>query len=569
MTSYTELLKLEAKNDTFKFNDFINQLSNGNLFSFIEDILTENDENIRPAFPPFKGVYTDDLAFQAIREMPYATYQKIQTYLEDIFSFAIKNKYPNSDKVISNIIALTARRRQGLSVLYIKDLIANKDINDNLKTNLGILLSKIENTVPLSFWDTDIDYTKQPYLIPAFISAYKNAYPVKALEILINIRKKPSGYQYYRKSITTSLENILIRERDFRSYIALYEKMPDWVKSEFDLILNTTNFLKHRISEEIIALKANKTEIRIGISLFPDLLLLQYAYELGYFSGDKKHSYNIKIVDWNNNFDLLMDEELDFIIANRDVYTIKNGTRPLFKLIYPLIEYKGFSIVFQKDYQINTFNTVKAALGNENEAIKQTLLQLKKKNDKIKIFASKNTDHYNTLVDMLDLVGLKPTDVSIISDKEPYDGYALFANKEVDAIVGGLPQRLAALKSGGKELISQSDSDLPFTQVNALICRDFREEELKKPADIIIYEWGKIVSEIKKHPELLTELVKLYNSTSKEVEQFYNPIDEEMFRVYWEKTFFIPSNQTEIKNLSTDTAMKENQEKLKKIISEL
>jgi len=571
MDSYTDLLRAEAKKDSFNFLDFINQLNNEQLYRFIEDIVTENTDAIRPAFPPFKGVYTDDLAFQAMREMPYATYQKIKGYLEDIFTNALNGNYSNNQKVIDNIIALTARRRQGLSFLYIEDILKKIEVAEDIKVNLAILLSKLENTVPLSFWDTAIDYEKQPYLIPAFVSAYKTAAPVKALEKLITINK-PEDFIYYKRSIITSLENILVRNRDFQSYISLYDRAQPWLKSEFDQVLNSTAFAKHRIGEEIAALRENKQEIKIGISLFPDLLLLQLAYNLGSFSRDRNHSYNIKIVDWNNIFNLLIDEELDFIIANRDVCEEANGPTESFKFIYPLIEYKGFSIIFQKDFPITPYKEVHGIVGNRQEAIKDTLMQLVSTEDrpeKIKIFASKNTDHYNTLLDTLDLVGLKDSDVNIISDLEPHDGYTLFANKEVDAIVGGLPQKLLALRNGGKELISQNDCDLPFTQVNGLICRTSRVKELEKSADKIMYQWTNIVKDVIKKPEYLYNLAKIYNETVRIQPSPYNPLDEELFLAFWDKTFFIPATKQDAEKLINSNDIKKSQIALKKAIAAL
>ena len=234
-----------------------------------------------------------------------------------------------------------------------------------------------------------------------------------------------------------------------------------------------------------------KQEIKIGISLFPDLLLLYYADHLGYFSGDKNYTYIIKIVDWNNIFNLLMDEKLDFVIANREICSDENKTRELFEFLYPLIEYKGFSIIFKQGSNIKNYHEVLSTLQDpdkEDRALRDTLMQLKKE-PKTKIFASENTDHYSALIEILNLVGLSLSDVIIESNGDPYHGYELFMDESqgLEAIVGALPQRLLAIQKKGIELINQNDCNLPFSQVNGLICKKLRVKELEKGTDKILH----------------------------------------------------------------------------------
>lgn len=570
MGSYVNLLKSEVKKGTFNFIDFFKQLDQEGMLALLADIVMVNYENITSAFPASKGIYTDDLAFRAIRELPNDLYQEIQPLLENIFLSAMANPSPVNDKAIDNIMALTARRRQGLRVGFITGLIKREEVREDLKTDLAILLSRLDHTVPLSFWDREIDYTKQPALIPAFISVYKEEDPIKALGILHLVQHKPANYKYYIRPITTSLENILLKNKDLHAYIALRAKMPEWVKFEFDLILKSPLFEKERTQEDINSVvKQNKKEIRIGISLFPDLLLLSYAHTKGYFSEDTNYFYTIRIVDWNNIFDDLVDGKLDFIVANREVCADQNSMDDTFHFINPFVQYKGFSLVFSevsaKRFNIRSFNFLKKAIGDEKEALKTAIRQLKQE-PQIKIFASKYTDHYKSLIELLRIVGLTDSDVTILWDQEPHDGYELFANNKVDAIVGGLPQRLLALKNGGKELITQNDSKLlPFTQVNGLICLTLRSEELKGPSTKIMHVWSnKIASDFKEGKdklENLSELIKLYNRTLHRVEPVYNPIDQKMFKSYWDDAFEVISSRKQINELPKER-MQELTEKL-------
>src|SRR6202000_2704278 len=115
------------------------------------------------------------------------------------------------------------------------------------------------------------------YLIPAYISAFKNTDSVKALNILLKVPEKPANFQIYIRPITTALENILINRRDFQSYTSLYHRLPEWGKLEFDAIIAKKSFKQHGVQNDIIAFHNKQRHIKIGIGLFPDLLLLDLA----------------------------------------------------------------------------------------------------------------------------------------------------------------------------------------------------------------------------------------------------------------------------------------------------
>jgi ABC-type nitrate/sulfonate/bicarbonate transport system substrate-binding protein len=547
MSSYLDHYREERKNLDFSLFDFVNHLNLSPLNDFIEDVMTEN-EVIHELFPSTKGLSSDDLAFRFIREMPYATYVKICNQLERIFSNAISHKYPNEHTVINNVIALTARQRRGLSYQYIVQHLEDRKISEELKTDLAILMSKLEGGIALYFSDRNIDYGQRPYLIPAFISAFKETDPAKALGKLAHIERKPENFQLYIRPITTALENILLQKRDFSTFTSLYDRMPSWVKSEFDKIIEKRGFVQHGIRADINAFNQKRKEFKIGIGLFPDLILLDLAAKEGLFTKGAEF-FNVKIVDWNKIFHELLDDELDFIISNQYTCELRNKYVDNYTFITPLIEYKGFSIIFQKESTVSTFKILKNALDQEDDylILKQTLNQLKNKS--LKIFASKDTDHYFTLVRLLDLVGLKEKDVNIVSDKEPYEGSELFSKKQVDAIVGGLPQKLQALKEGGKDLVALEDFPLPFHQVNGLICRSDKYEKLKPQAGKIVEGWLNIVKQIDRQPSKLQGLVSLYNAWLAKIEPAQSPIDEQLFKEHWSKTYFIPSTPQELEML--------------------
>jgi hypothetical protein len=256
MRLYTDLLEKEAQKENFRFFDFITQLPSDALRDFTEDVLSEQTKYLREAFPPSKNISTIDIVFHEMRELPYATYQTIRHILEQIFSRALDGNYPDNQTVIDNIVALTSLRKDGLSISYIMTLLEDSSVCDDVKATLAILLSLIDKSFCCSYLDTGIgDHQKYPYLVPAYISAYKEEEPDKALKILAGVAHRPEYYEYCESPIITALENLLIEKKDFQTYLSLYgdenKNMPAWVEDEFNSILSNTWFTKNHVKEEI------------------------------------------------------------------------------------------------------------------------------------------------------------------------------------------------------------------------------------------------------------------------------------------------------------------------------
>jgi hypothetical protein len=242
MRSYTELLKTEAAKGNFNFRNFITGLNREELYDFVEDVLAERTKDMQFAFPPSKNISTHDIVFSDMVELPYKTYQSVKEFLDDIFLSAIRGVYPNSQDVIDNILGLTMLRKEGVSAKCMKNSLKNPSVDNDTKLSLAFLLSKIEDKVPLSYWETEIDYKKYPFLIPAYISAYAKINPKKALKGLDMLRQQPDSFRYFRTPVTSALKKMLIEDENYSDYSALYFQMPEWVQLEFDAILKTPRF---------------------------------------------------------------------------------------------------------------------------------------------------------------------------------------------------------------------------------------------------------------------------------------------------------------------------------------
>ncbi|MDR1407253.1 MAG: hypothetical protein LBJ23_04305 [Tannerella sp.] len=254
--SYIDLLKTEVEKEGFNFYDFINKLSPDALNAFTEDVISRRTENMRMAFPSSKNISTDDIVFQEMVKLPHATYQTVRDFLEQIFSNALAGVYSDNKAVIDRIIALTVLRKEGLRIGYITHLLDDPAVKDDIKTSLAVLFSTIDNSsCRLYLENRKSDIYKYPYLIPAYISAYKNVDPSKGLKILIGMDRRPDNFKYYNRPIITSLENLLIEKDNIPDYLSLYydKDMPPWVKQEFETILSSSWFTKNEVKKKIDA----------------------------------------------------------------------------------------------------------------------------------------------------------------------------------------------------------------------------------------------------------------------------------------------------------------------------
>ncbi|MDR2469157.1 MAG: hypothetical protein LBD27_01585 [Tannerella sp.] len=241
MRSYTELLNRETQKEHFSFTGFMQQLSSEQIYEFMEDVFSERTDDLWTAFPPSKNISTHDIVFLAMEGLDYSTYQNVKACLDKILESAITRNDSDSQHIIENVLALTGARKDGVSANCITNLLKESFVSDELKLSLAFLLSQIRNTVSLSYWDENFNFDEQPYLIPAYISAYAKANPEKALKILKG-RPEPESLKYYRSPITTALENMLVTNGERRAYGSLYTEMPEWAKQMFEKILQTSRF---------------------------------------------------------------------------------------------------------------------------------------------------------------------------------------------------------------------------------------------------------------------------------------------------------------------------------------
>ncbi|HEY4287931.1 MAG TPA: transporter substrate-binding domain-containing protein [Puia sp.] len=565
---------LQLHQEHFDVVKFINGLHN-ELFDFVEDICLGREENLRKLFPPMKNADTEERAFDIFYRVPYTTFEKISRILERIFRKALDKSYADKSlDVIKSIIALTANRKTGLSESFILGQIDSSQVDDEIKSRLAVLLSKLDTPTGLTYW-ANINVKRKMYMAPAVISAYKKQQPLRALEVLASIAEKPANFTVYGSAVETALRNLLLKDRNLKAYTALEARAPEWVKRELRLLLESPEFVRARILDELQSLRNEAKEITIGISLFPDLLLMQYAYRKKYFDEHRNYSFNITLVNWNEIFDRLMKGHLDFIIANRAVANEKNLGGKYCHFITPYIEYRGYSILIHKDSELKTYAYLKDNVSDDKDIIlKMTLDQLRPKKTtgfkKYRLFASKNTDHYTTLIKTLGLVGLTEKDFDIVSqEKQPNEGYQLFEEKKVDIYVGGLPQRLLALKSGAKELLTQNEAGIPFTQVNGLICRTASKEKLADVAEVIDFEWfNQVVRDLNENRDaVLGQVAEIYNEEVRLRDPLAHTLDVALFKQYWDDCYLIPQTPEEFKRLN-EQEMISKQEKLKQALQQ-
>lgn len=500
MRTYVNKILSNIKENA-KLSELASNLDDAELFDFIGDIISEKFNEYNIVFSGYRGVTPDEMAFEWLRTVSSETFKRIYPILEKLFYNAIYSPASNNESllVIENILSLSARRKEGLRKEFIKDMITDEihleNISNEHKIDLAILLTQLKNPIYIQFWEEETNYSVNTYFGPAIISAYQYTDPAKGLKLISNINALDNEKEWYHAPVKTALETMLLNDNNYYEYIKIKNDAPLWLKSIINKSLDSYIFKQWRVVDDIESAKKGKKQIKIGISSYPDLLVIVLAKVLGKLNGHKSFFYTIGFTPWNEIFDGLIKEKFDYIIANRTVCDQKNQTENYYYYIKDLDGYKGFYILTHDDNNIVPYISFYEKYKEPVKALHETLRQFQSR--PLKVFASENTDHYEAFVSLLTKANIDMSNITIVSDSNPQEGFLKFIGKETDCYVGGLPQRIKGKTFGKVELLSQSDCKiLNYMEVNGLVCLSKNKVKLDGTQDVIISSWFDTINEL-------------------------------------------------------------------------
>lgn len=252
--------------------------------------------------------------------------------------------------------------------------------------------------------------------------------------------------------------------------------------------------------------KNNSKDLKIGISQYPELMLLYNGIEKGYFKG---LNIEIDIFKWNNLVDALNGSDVDAIIANKDLINKKNDTYFRYIFSSDVFKYSSFYIFSRNTNSLKSFQEIKQ---NSSPGVKyldilfETFNQFNKGYD-VRVLASKETDHFETFTKLNSYFGNSLIEKTfVIGDDSPHELFNAFLEETGDIYVGGIPERISLEKSTEKFKLIIESNDIKqivkdWKQQNVIA---YKKEKLKGSFDfeeVLIHKfilgWRKIFIDLK------------------------------------------------------------------------
>jgi hypothetical protein len=302
-----------------KYFDILNQegdfgeLSLEEWISFLDDYYRGNTSLIDIIISTPKGESVYSYLLPIIDEQS----QSIKGLFANATETLIKEYYQNNNNELLNL-ALDSIRFLELSINFsiLKKIVLNDQVNSDIRSNAANTLSIVNENLLIPFWN-EIDFTKNLFLIPSYITYFQNKAPVIGLSKLLMVVDTPDDLSEYETVLLNSLNNIFISKSDYSAYLTLYPKFPQWVKNlitdlfedypELNAIKNYINtpykldvIDKIETATKLNLSNVNFQELPLEIKKAWDRLISNLSIEpdgLNYFKNRKISIANFKFFD--------------------------------------------------------------------------------------------------------------------------------------------------------------------------------------------------------------------------------------------------------------------------------
>lgn len=272
---YAEYLKIyKLANYRFKFLVESLEYETGHLerLSLFEDILLENESNLNLVFQASKHDDVVTIAFAELISLPRQTIIENTAIFESIFSRAITGKYLYScDKALINIRALFAKKKCGLSMNFIKDILYDKALDTKIKIAIAQDVSENDDYSLNINWST-INLATNSFIIPAYMYVFHKRDPEKSLSALItvDIDFANNYFDFFFYPIEITLLQLLQVQNKFKEYFILKQRIKS--KKILDIIddtINKSSELRSFIdSPEVYAINLNEESYALRLKNF-------------------------------------------------------------------------------------------------------------------------------------------------------------------------------------------------------------------------------------------------------------------------------------------------------------
>lgn len=326
----------------------------------------------------------------------------------------------NDKEKVSEILDIIDFLELKISVKSLISVINSNSINKDIKIQAAILLNQTDSRK--DFWDS-IELEENIFLVPFFIQFKQELEPFKAIKKLLLFNEIPDNISEFEIPIKNCLISLLKYQTDLRKFYCLLNTCPEWMKDYLNTLFTSYPELQ-LVRKRLAELDRQTVDIKIGLSVYPDLIFIELLEEQLQSFAKAGVKVSFKYYPWNGLFKALENEEVDIIVNNEEVLMSVNDEVGIYKKLKRFNQYEGFAIVTNIENPYVYENIKNKNIEFDRNAMIKTLIQLKDH----KIFASKNTDHRNQFLDLINKTIPSQKNIFNRNSKEPYQGFKDFIN---------------------------------------------------------------------------------------------------------------------------------------------
>lgn len=509
------------------FTALCESLNKEEWIEILSEYGNQDYENLLQIFEASKMIDVKDIFLIELSEVNPLSKSMICEVSNMLIADGILN---HKKEFIDELLELSRYLEINISTDKLKNIITNQKNCDNTRVNAALLFNDRKDQQ--DFWDS-VNFKENTFLLPYYMMFYERINPIKSLSALKIFSSKPENIQDFEWTVRNSLLTLINYPNQFNIFWSEEKSLPQWIFKYIEE--SVLKYEELHYLHELITVGNNRTirtekkilpDLRIGLSVFPDIMILELLLQIESF-----RDFELKIETiykpWNKLFKELDLGKVDVITTNqemlfynekRSISTASNDVSSKYKVLDFVNKYDGFSIISKSNLtSYKEFESeIKESIDGKysHKALRNTLSQIRKRDrDSPKIIVSKGTDHHYSLNRLIKESGFNTKDFNIFkSDKEPFDVFLSFLNGNADIFVGAAPHsQILSSQKGFKELLTEKDSDFGLIMYNMLITTRSNYEDKKKMFDrfVTAYKHG------------MEDLLSSYTNYTEDLHQLY------------------------------------------------
>jgi hypothetical protein len=481
----TFYLRFQDLENPQELTPFLRSLSANEWIEFLNLFCSGSFEYLTPILKAPKGEDVQSYGLVYLRALDSSTKDLVRNAQEHLLG---SHSIPGNEKYLNSLLSTIRFLDLPVSTHLLIDIVQNTSLLPDVREHAGITLSAVHPASLDSFWDK-LDLERDQFLIPTCIRFYERTNPLRGLQKLQFIPKRPINTAAFDSPVHYALLQLSVLKSEWQALIDLMDRLPVWASDMIMNVLSHTDqliLLKTAIERRPSVLDVGPKK---GLSLqivkmaipedFPDILILVVLDNLGFF---RKYGLDVRFVHppWGEVFDEFLRNDVHVIVGNELVMDSLNNSIPTdprlprFKKWFRIDDVNGGALMASPRLKLGDHGS------GVNINVRELLLDLRGR----QIVAAPGTDFKEMFLEQLHEHGIPDSEYDFIpTSPDPNTGFIEFIHGRGDVLVGSEVHAEKATERGFQTLLSAKGTK--NVQRNWFITREFMTGADEQTGDII------------------------------------------------------------------------------------